>query len=232
MPLKFFALLVVLLPFTAVHASYLFSAWQGHVDWCIPYWHGCTSISAAGRQGVAFFVFKGLMIPAAVLMAGYWWLNARWLHWLGDTAHGQQRLIVVVGFIASLGLILYSSVLGAVGDIYRIERRTGVMLYFGLTLLAQLLMLRRVMRLSKILPALNRPCQCQLAICLAMLLLGVGHLLAELLIPATALNPERDLDDIVEWNFALLMDAYYLCSYWLWRYQHPSLDLQTTNHNR
>jgi hypothetical protein len=55
----------------------------GLMPWCIPYIDSCTSISATGREPPAFFVFKALMIPAAMLLMAYWLLNARWLRQLG-----------------------------------------------------------------------------------------------------------------------------------------------------
>lgn len=213
------ALLVAALPFAAVHISYLLSAWQGYVEWCVPYWQGCTSISGTGRQGAAYFVFKGLMIPGAVLMGFYWWLNHQWLLLQGDSDQRQRRLILILGLIASAGLILYCVVLGSIGDIYRTQRRIGVVLYFGLTFLAQLLMTYRLSKLTQ--PALRGAYLCQLTICSGMWGLGIVHLIFEIL------APDLDaIDDIIEWNFALLMMTYYGSSYWVWRYRGGYLQLQ------
>lgn len=54
-----------------------------------------------------------------------------------------------------------------------------------------------------------------------MLGLGLVHLIMEATLPEI-----KDLDDIVEWNFALLMILYYFSSYWLWRYRNTRLTLQ------
>ena len=219
MPLKYIAIATALLPFVAVHACYLLSAWQGHVDWCLPYLQGCTSISATGREGAAYFVFKGLMIPAAVVMIAYWWLKVQWLRQMGDRAPRTHRQIMALGTIASLGLILYCCVLGSIGDIYRTQRRTGVIIYFGLTFLAQLLSTHRVSQLK--IAALHPAQRLQVAICLSMLGLGLLHLGFE------AVNANiDDLDDIFEWNFALLMLLYYSSSYGLWRYRDTRISLQ------
>jgi len=213
------ALLVAVLPFVAVHFSYLLSAWQGYVEWCVPYWQGCTSISGTGRHGAAYFVFKGLMIPGAVLMGFYWWLNYQWLLLQGDKAQRQRRLILILGLIASAGLILYCVVLGSIGDIYRTQRRIGVVLYFGLTFLAQLLMTYRLSKLAQ--PALRSAYLCQLTICCGMWGLGIIHLVLEIV------APDLDaIDDIIEWNFALLVMAYYAGSSWVWRYRDSYLQLR------
>ncbi|MEE4110897.1 MAG: hypothetical protein V2I24_16210, partial [Halieaceae bacterium] len=68
-----------LLPFVAVHIAYLLAADAGQVPWCNPYVDSCTSISATGRQPPASFVFKGVMLPCAMLIAVFWWLQWRWL---------------------------------------------------------------------------------------------------------------------------------------------------------
>jgi len=63
-----------LVPIVAIHSTYLVSALQGHVPWCFPYFESCTSISATGRHGAAYFLFKGTMIPAAMLLMAFWFL--------------------------------------------------------------------------------------------------------------------------------------------------------------
>ncbi|NIB42943.1 hypothetical protein HBA55_25270 [Pseudomaricurvus alkylphenolicus] len=209
MPLKHLALLASALPFVAVHLCYLLSAWQGHVDWCVPYLQGCTSISGGGRHGAAYFVFKGLMIPAAVVMGAYWFCYSQWLKLLGDDSEAQRRTLIVLGVVASLGLILYTCVLGSIGDIYRTQRRIGVILYFGLTYVAQLLATRRLARLN--ITELAGVYQSQLVVCLLMLLLGLANLFCEIFY-----DHYDELDDIFEWNFALLMIIFYFISYWGW----------------
>ncbi|MBT8149281.1 MAG: hypothetical protein KJO24_05080, partial [Gammaproteobacteria bacterium] len=114
MPLRYLALAVALLPFAAANLSYLISASQGFVEWCVPYWQGCTSISAAGRHGAAYFVFKALMIPAAVLSALYWLAKFRWLSHLqnaaGHAGHAVPLVCLSMGCVAAVGLVLYATV--------------------------------------------------------------------------------------------------------------------------
>ena len=62
-----------LLPMVVINLCYLISATVGHIPLCFPYWEGCTSISAAGRYGLMYFMFKGTMIPAGALVClGAW----------------------------------------------------------------------------------------------------------------------------------------------------------------
>ena len=50
------ALVTAVAPIVFIHLTYLISAAQGYVPWCIPYIDSCTSISATGRHGIAFFL--------------------------------------------------------------------------------------------------------------------------------------------------------------------------------
>ena len=62
--------------------SYWISLRSGHIPACNVFWDGCVSISAAGRQPPAVFLFKGGFLPAATVIALYWWLMGSWL--VGD----------------------------------------------------------------------------------------------------------------------------------------------------
>ncbi len=77
-------LITALLAAIAIHFSYVVAAEAGHVPWCVPYVDSCSSISAAGRQGTERFIFRVMMMPAAVLMLLYWVLNRQWLKALGS----------------------------------------------------------------------------------------------------------------------------------------------------
>jgi hypothetical protein len=144
------ALITGLLPIIAAHTSFVIAAIYEHVPWCNPYWHSCMSISATGRNSPEYYFFKATMIPAAIMMILFWQTIYRWLMALGDRPSWQTRAIPTVGFIAALCLILYTTVLGASGDIFHLERRIGVVIYFTFTYLAQLLLTRRVLKLNRI----------------------------------------------------------------------------------
>ncbi|MCG8435077.1 MAG: Frag1/DRAM/Sfk1 family protein, partial [Gammaproteobacteria bacterium] len=144
MKLKYIALAAGLPPLISVHIAYILAVQAGHVPSCFPYIDGCTSISSTGRQPPESFVFKGTMIPSAVFIGIYWMLVYSWLRKMGDDAIVQMRAIFVLGIIAALGLIFYTVVLGHIGEIYRLQRRIGVTLYFALSYLAQLILVNRL----------------------------------------------------------------------------------------
>ena len=68
MDLRNVALVVWIAAWIAAVGSYLVSAAGGHLDWCVPHLTGCESISASGRYGWGFFLFKAMMLPTAALL--------------------------------------------------------------------------------------------------------------------------------------------------------------------
>lgn len=139
-----------LLPLVAIHLCYLLAAANGHVPWCLPYIDSCTSISAAGRYSPEFFVFKGLMIPAAVVIGLYWLGVAAWLRNLLPQTRRAAVAVLVLTWLACCGLILYSVMLGAIGDAYRMQRRLGVITFFTLTFCAQVIVAALLNSVSEI----------------------------------------------------------------------------------
>lgn len=220
MQLRYLAIVVAALPFIAANLCFLISASQGHVEWCIPYLHGCTSISASGRNGIAYFVFKAIMLPTTVLMMLYWLAHYRWMELAGDTSLRARRAILTMGIVAPLGLVLYTTVLGSVGDLYFLQRRIGIVLYFALTFFAQLLLTHRVHLLASVARDARLAQAYRLKFSLVCLMWGLG--LVHLFFEVT--RPEFDeIDDIIEWNFALLTTLFYASSYWLWSGSHLQL---------
>ena len=116
MRLHFIPLVCVVLPAVGVHLCYLLAAQLGHVPWCFPYIEGCVSISAAGRQSPESTIFRATVIPTAVLMMVYWKLNHEWLETLKSRMKMTNRAMLWCGITACLGLILYTTTLGAIGQ--------------------------------------------------------------------------------------------------------------------
>ncbi|MDA0978395.1 MAG: hypothetical protein O3B72_07555 [Proteobacteria bacterium] len=205
--LYFVPLLTGLLPIIAIHLTYLVSAAEGFVPWCFPYFESCTSISATGRHGTAYFLFKATMIPAAMLLMLHWSLSSLWLRSLGDSGRALP-VILVLGVLGAVFLIVYTVALGAAGDSMRLQRRIGVVLYFTLTYLCQLLVvwrLRRITRPGAILNGMLGLSLCTLAIGMATLLLDVS------------IENYDDYEDAFEWILALLVHLHFLLACMLWR---------------
>ena len=133
------------LPILSVHLAYGLNI-QAGLEGCNPYWDGCISVSAAARSGPGLWWFKGLAIPSALLMV---------LAWRGLTAWGLGPVAARLGMVGAAFFLVYAAALGTDGDVYRWMRRYGVVFYFGLTGLVQLLLARSWMRLSPRPPALG-----------------------------------------------------------------------------
>jgi len=187
-----------LFPIIAINGIYLAAAFQGQVPWCVPYWDGCSSISATGREGVGFYLFKGLMIPAAVLLAANWWVCRAWLAVSFGGVRRGDNWMLGAGAIAALCLVLYVVALGAAGDDMRLQRRIGVILYFTLTYLAQLLLAARLKGTDAIVTW-------QLYLVAMVLVIG----LVTLILDATLSNYD-DYEDAFEWVIALCIHVNFL----------------------
>lgn len=201
-------LAAALIPMMTIHLTFVVSVLEGYVSWCMPYWDSCTSISRTGRHGTAYFIFKGTMLPAALLGILFWWLNGLWLRQLGV----QMRWVAWVpwlGLIACVSLALYTLALGHAGDGFNLIRRIGVVLYFSLTYLCQLLISASLMGHPRwYTPGLRLLRLCQLT-------LAVGILSVIL----TAVVPDwySQKDDAFEWVLALLINLHALWLALLWR---------------
>lgn len=217
MNVRIVALLAALVPLVVVHATYVVAAASGQVDWCFPYVDSCTSISATGRQPPASYLFRATMLPAAAIIAAYWWLNHAWLASLQQRA-GQggpaNGWMLAFGLLACLGLVLYVTVLGEAGEAWAWQRRAGVVLFFSFTYLAQLLLLSQIGRLGEQRPPLRRwLLPAMRLLCALLLLLGILTVLLDAWDGAWY----DTVEDAFEWWLALLLQLNFLFGYLLWR---------------
>ncbi len=214
------ALFVTFLPLFAINAAYFISVSAELVPRCIPYIEGCTSISRAARQGDAIFLFRASMIVEAVLLMWYWRFAQCWLNKLrarGAVNQGKRsaQIMYFLGVVGAFFLILYADYLGTSGEFYRFMRRHGVLFYFTLTPLAQLIMLSQLYKLRMFAPDLNirlGVLRYQLGILLLILLMALISLLLGYIYGSSF---ERE--NIIEWNYALLLTAYFGGSIVMWK---------------
>jgi len=197
-------MLLFVFPTLAININYLIAVSEGYVTWCNPYWDSCTSISATGRNGTAFFFFKATMLPLALVYLYYWAQCSVILNLMGY----KKRLIRNLGFFAVAALALYVISLGALGDNFRLLRRIGIIFYFTLTYLCQLLIVHRLLVLGQH----SRSLLFQQLMCLLILCIGVLTLFLDALLP----NYD-DYEDAFEWNIALLMHLNFLFAAFTWR---------------
>lgn len=199
------AVLAAVVPTLTVNICYLVSSAQDLVPVCIPYLEGCTSISSAGRYGVSYYLFKAGMLCSAALLVAYWRRMSG--HILAASGRAAP-MVAAAGTGGAVFLVLYTAFLGTEGDIYFVLRRFGTILYFGLTLTAQLMALRRLETFAP--HWLTRAKKCG---CVAMLVFGGAS------IPVMNYMDDKDaFQNIIEWNLSLLMQTYFLLTaIWLAR---------------
>ena len=201
-----------LVPFVAVQVAYVIAAAHGQVDWCNPYFDSCTSISATGRRAPAAIVFKGAMLPSAVIIGFFWWLHARWLQ-SNDAASTRSRWMLRLGVLACAGLALYVSVLGEAGDVWRLQRRIGTVLFFSFTFLSQLLLAASLLEHGDGLhPRASATGRWMLRLCGLMLALGIFSVVVQ----AISEVWHDAIEDAIEWQLALLLQLNFLLTTRLW----------------
>ncbi len=189
------ALATGLLPVIAVNLAYLVAAGSDSLPMCVPYLDGCTSISSTGRVFPSVWIFKPLMVISGIVMAWFFLVAGQ------QTARPAARFEVLTwcGLAATLALLMYIIFLGTEGPTYRLLRRYGVSLYFGFVLLGQLLLARRLAYSGK------RGAWLMLTICGILLVPGVASVVIMNFLENTDI-----IENIIEWNFALLLQANFL----------------------
>ena len=213
------AIFVIIFPLLASNGAYLQSAIDGWVSWCMPYIDGCTTISRAGRSGDSIFLYRALVMTYSVLLIWFWIYSKSWLSHLYGQPTKMARIIFWLGLTGALGLLIYIDFLGTSGEFNRMMRRTGAMLYFILTPLAQFLLLSQHYNISQKKPEVSikpRVLQYQLIISLLMLIIAVISIFL-----VVTNNKTYESENIVEWNFSLLLNLYFIGMIFIWKdYRH------------
>lgn len=217
MLLRILPLITGLLPIAAIHLSYLIAIHTANLPSCIPYIHGCVSISATGRYPPASFLFKAVMMPEAVILAIYWLGNVAWLQALNRSAGETRTIGTAIGGFGVAGavfLILYVTFLGTQEPFYEFMRRFGVYLFFLLSVIAQIMLAAKVLRMpaGACSPFLIRITKIQLALSLIPFALGILNLVLK-----SILEDSNPSENVIEWIFALMMQCYFVLSYFSWR---------------
>jgi hypothetical protein len=212
---RLLAIFIVILPLLASNGAFLLSADAGFVPWCVPYIDGCSTISQAGRSGDTLFYYRALVFPYAVFMMLFWLYSVKWLDFLHGYRTITARFTFWLGLTGSIGLLIYIDYLGTTGDMNELLRRTGAALYFVLIPLAQCLLHYQHYQILR-----NKPentldsgvLRYQLIIVLLMLIVAV----ASIILVATG-KDSYEIQNIVEWNFSLLINLYSAGMIVLWK---------------
>lgn len=211
-------LICTLIPGIATHLSWFLATAFQIIDPCCPYWSDCVSISRTARQLPVSLVFKGLIIPHALLTAWVWFLVWVWLTRLG-IAGKSAPLIFMLGGVAGFAMVVYLLALGVQGDDFRLARRTGVIISFSFTYLAQLLLYRKLHRCRDKLSLNPLIISGQKLICIALLTVGISSLVLEVVY-----TDYKRWQDAFEWWFALFLYGYFFTLAAAWKQTGFSMD--------
>lgn len=208
-------LLAGLLPLLATVIAYRLSIGTGLAPECNPFVDGCVSISRAARHGLPNILFRGLLLPAAVLQVLCWLLCPGWLRSLGVAPDRWQAALPVLGLLAGTFLILYGTFLGTEGDGYRWMRRYGVALYFGLTCIGMLIVSGQIQRRLRGGRLETRIATALVALCALLPVLALVHLLLPLAWPEPM--AKNAVQNITEWWAGAIFTAFFGVLAWAWR---------------
>jgi hypothetical protein len=104
--------------------------------------------------------------------------------------------------------------LGSELPFYEIMRRYGVYLYFALSVVAQLILAYEVLPFARAWPGGRFLLAARLQMLLAWIPFALGVLN---LILKVVLEESRSAENRIEWTFAILMQVYFMLTYWSWR---------------
>lgn len=209
------AILALILPLLASNGAYLLSAYEGSVPWCMPYIDGCTTISQAGRSGDTIFYYRALVFPYSVLLMLFWVYSKEWLELLHGHTIKAAQTILWLGVIGSIALLIYIDFLGTTGEINRLMRRIGAMLYFTLIPLAQSLLLYQHYKILREKPDVSinpTVLQYQFILIILMFMIAVASVCS-----VVTGNNTSEIENIVEWNFSLLVNLYFAGMIFIWK---------------
>ena len=211
---RFLAILIVIVPLLASNGAFLLSAAAGSVPWCMPYIDGCSTISQAGRSGDTIFYYRALVFPYSLLLMLFWLYALNWLDQLVGQRTLAARITFWLGLAGSAGLMVYIDYLGSAGEVNGLLRRSGAAAYFVLIPFAQALLLYQHFRVLRIRRAVlgRNVLNYQLVVVLLMLMIAI----ASIILVATG-KDSYEIQNIVEWNFSLLINLYSAGMVFLWK---------------
>ena len=155
------------------------------------------------------------MIAYGVLLIWFWIYASHWLTLLYGQKTKTPRIILWLGIIGAIFLMVYIDFLGTTGEVNRFMRRYGIMIFFTFTPLAQLLMLKEhYERPSPTGNTIIKPGLLHFQLVTLLLLLMLG--LISTILDASG-NKTYENQNIVEWNFSLLLNMYFLAMYFIWK---------------
>ena len=196
---KHLCIICFFLPLLTIIISFIWSANLNLINWCIPNFDGCTSISRVGRYEPVVYFFKPLMLIYAIFL-GLFWKN--YYELLNFDNINISKFSLLIAYCSILFLVLYIIFLGE-GKLYKFFRQIGIFIYIFFTVLTQIIFSNKLKSLSYF----NK--KFGYLIYYYSLILGlVGLLLFPFMI--MKIIEITNFKNIVSWNYFLLIQIYFL----------------------
>lgn len=205
------AILCGVAPIVIVIICATWSMQTGSAPACFPLTQGCVSISGSVRSEPVIYLFRTVMLPMSAVLFVFWWLNSVELSRCLVHRRTLRRWILCLSLVGTAFLPLYVIFLGTDGPVYEFLRRLGIYVFFGATGIAQLLTtlaLRSRIQTDNPRSLFDSSAQIalnfQFFIVLFMLMVGPLNLIQKQIV-----EDYKSVENIIEWNFGLLMFCWY-----------------------
>lgn len=183
---------------------------------CNPFISGCYSVSRVGRSYPAILIFKPMMVITIVLMIVYFFEHYRiFKKFLINKIY--LNLILLSGLISSFALFIYIIFLGIEGsEIWRFMRRGGIFIYIISLIISQFLIVLSYLKIKNDYKVIISSKIININFYFIFLLIICGIILI-LLIDIFSLTTPWYIKNIIQWNYFLLMNLFFLNTYFVWK---------------
>lgn len=209
-PRQWLAMVCCLVPVTTVILCASWSMQTGLAPACFPLIDGCLSISAACRPEPVVYLFRTIMLPMSGLLLWFWWNHYQFLKRIQPLSPHVNLMVAGLSMIGTVFLPLYVLFLGTDGQFYEFLRRIGIYFFFAGTGFAQLISSFsqhsriRYQTTQKAIRYQNLCHTLQVVIVTLMLVSGLLNLVLK-----EVLADPGSAENIIEWNFGLIMFLWY-----------------------
>ena len=183
---------------------------------CNPFISGCYSVSRVGRSYPAILIFKPMMVITIVLMIVYFFEHYRiFKKFLINKIY--LNLILLSGLISSFALFIYIIFLGIEGsEIWRFMRRGGIFIYIISLIISEFLIVLSYLKIKNDYKVIISSKIININFYFIFLLIICGIILI-LLIDIFSLTAPWYIKNIIQWNYFLLMNLFFLNTYFVWK---------------
>lgn len=198
-----------MVPIVTVIVCAAWSMRAGLAPACFPLADGCLSISAACRSVPVIYLFRAVMLPMSLLIFWFWWQHVGFLRGVMAGRRGWLLSVAILSLVGTAFLPLYVLFLGTDGEFYEFLRRLGIYFFFAGTGFAQLIS-------TALQSGSTRGPGWRVQAVFVALMLASG--LLNLVMKEILANPDQ-LENVIEWNFGLIMFLWYALQALTYRHQ-------------